>query len=397
MIVLAALVVISTVVVEFAYNAHIAYEVAATERERLKATYLAYSGYQLVRMMLQAERQLRQQFAPLLEQLSGGGGISSDPFCKLFPVSSGLVQGLSSGLLTGEGSPGGETAPEEAEEAEKAEKAEKEDLFNLGGDFEAQCDTEERKINLNAFWQPPDRMAIYDQQRNLLTTFLLQKSFESLFHERRDEALKVVQAIADWIDPDERVTDASGLGGGYEDSEYASLPYKPKNGKLVTTQEILLVPGVGDDLYNRLAPNVTVYGDDRINLCQADEAMTRSFLVHYAETTPGAARLDRDDETRLNAVRDAILEVCAQPNPQPQQIANLIASQLGGGTAAGGRTTGTEGQPTPLANRISTTNRFYSIDAKGIVGEIKVTLKAVLDTGTGGDPNSWKLLYFLVK
>ena len=47
MLVLGSLLIISTIVVEFAYNAHIAYDVAASQRDRLRAEYLAQSALNL--------------------------------------------------------------------------------------------------------------------------------------------------------------------------------------------------------------------------------------------------------------------------------------------------------------------------------------------------------------
>lgn len=386
--VLASLLVISTVIVEFAYNAHISYEIAATQRDRLKALYLARSALNLVRLELGAEKRLRQQFADVIKQMAGSE-FSSGPFCKLFPLSTGLIEGLSSGSLTG---PTEEeaTVEEEQEKGENPPEEEKKDLLNLGGDFEGSCDSEEGKINLNIFYTlptpageegapPPAKALSPAEQKGLLYALLSQKQFDTIFEDRRDDRQKVVNAIIDWVDLDDRMTEASGMGGGYEESEYSGVSYKPKNGKYGTKAELLLIPGLGDDLFKLLEPNVTVYGDNRINFCQASEETVRAFL----DQAKGSGSSGGDDSKSLEPFFDSLKEICSDPNVQPTQVANLIGSYTGGNSS-------------DLASKITTTNRFYTIDAVGESGGHKIRIHVVLDT-QNQNPNLWKTLYFRVE
>ena len=426
MLVLGSLLIISTIVVEFAYNAHIAYDVAATQRDRLRAEYLAQSAANLTRLALRSERELRTRFASLLSQL-GSSEVTSDPFCKLFPISTGILQGIGQGSLPGLTNAEGETENESGEKPPEEnppvdETEEQPDLMNLGGDFMGSCDTEERKINLNAFAQPllPEGgpsapTASYEDQKNLLYTLLTQPEFEKLFEGKREKIRDVVNAIADWADADDQINEALGIAGGYEESLYGDLDYKPKNGRYLSPQELLLVPGVGDDLFRLLEPHVTVYGDNKINLCQGDEALIRAFLIHYSQTTPGASPLNPEDERTMGAVLESVRLACQQQNPQPMQVAQAISSVLGGspGSAATARRSARSprrgepsepsdeaGSPAPaatgasgLVSRISTQNRFYRIQAVGTVGETEVRILTVIDTQTV-DPNLWKTLYF---
>ncbi|OGX07474.1 MAG: hypothetical protein A2Z88_07215 [Omnitrophica WOR_2 bacterium GWA2_47_8] len=50
-----------------------------------------------------------------------------------------------------------------------------------------------------------------------------------------------------------------------EDS-YGRLNYPPKKGRFETLDEILLVEGMSADLYERLIPFVTIYGDGKVNI-----------------------------------------------------------------------------------------------------------------------------------
>lgn len=383
MMVLAAVAVASTLVVEFAYNAHIFYAVAASQRDQLKAEYLARSAIGLVRLELQSEQQLRRQFASLLAALPVGE-VSAAPFCKMIPLSSGLIMEMASGGLAEVGTP--------AEEKPKPEEG-AEDPFHLGGDFEGSCDTEEGKINLNAFWWMPGvsdspvtaaDAALAEDRKAFLMTLMTGKPFEPIFEGRRDDIRKIVNAIADWADPDDRINEAPGVQGGYEDSEYSGLSYKPKNGKYTSTAELLLIPGVGDRLYRLLEPNVTVYGDTRTNLCQASDDTIVAFVAQYASQAIGGGGFNPDDEAQKETLLDSVRQACAQPNPTPTQVAASITSVIGGSTGSAG--------DSGLASKITTTNRFYTLKGVGEAGDVRVRIIEVIDTQ--GRPNSWKTLYF---
>jgi type II secretory pathway component PulK len=401
MLVLGSLLVLSTIAVEFAYNTHVSYEVAASERDRLQAYYLARSALNLIRLELKTERQLRTTYAGLLKNLTGTG-VTSDPLCKQIPFSTEFLKGLASGALLG----GGETAEEGKKEEEKKEEggektppqegeavAGAEEFLDFTGDFDVTCDTEERKINLNVFRADPipegatgttGTSSLYDAQKDMLFALLSQKEFEPIFEGKPDEIRKVVNAIADWADRDDRINEAPGVAGGSEDSEYSGYRYKVKNGKYATVAEILLVAGVGDDLYQKLAPQITVYGDNKINLCQASPELVRAFVFRISQSTPGVAPIAKDDEEKLNAAVDQILFACGDPAPTPANVANAIATALGASSIPG------------LDKQITTTNRFFRIEATGRVNESRVRVAAVLDTA-GANPNLWKTLYYRVE
>ena len=266
-----------------------------------------------------------------------------------------------------------------------------EEFLDFGGDFEVVCDTEERKINLNVFRTSPlpaagtagGVLSLYDDQKNMLFALLSQKEFDPIFGGKPDEIRKAVNAIADWADRDDRINESPGVSGGSEDSEYTGT-YKVKNGKYATPAELLLVAGVGDDLYQKLSPQVTVYGDNKINLCQASDELVRAFAFRYSQSTPGITPISRDDEDKLNTIVEAVRMACSDPAPTPANVAGAITTAMGATGAAG------------LDKQITTTNRFYRVEATGQVQESRVKITAVLDTAPT-NPNLWKTLYFRVE
>ncbi len=369
MLVLSSVLILTTIVVEFAFNSHVSYELASSERDRLKAYYLARSGLNLARLELKLEKDLRVRFASLLQNLPGNS-VPSDPLCKQVPLSTGLLKGISSGEIT---------------ESAKS-------FLNFDGDFDVSCDTEERKVNLNVFRTDPgtsstsDTLSLYDSQKSLLFSLLSGKEFEAIFKGKPDEIRKVVNAIADWADRDDRINEAPGISGGSEEALYMGpdYHYKPKNGKYTSVAELLLVAGVGDDIYKKLSPQITIYGDHRIHICQASEELVKAFISRFAMTSLGIAPISPTDNSKWTAIRKTIHLACNQASPQITSIANAIGGFLGLSDSRG------------LASQITTTNRFYRIEANGSVNDSKVRLTTVIDAGQAS-PNLWKTLYFRVE
>lgn len=126
---------------------------------------------------------------------------------------------------------------------------------------------EARKINLNR----ADR-------------FLLLRMFSSAGAE--DEAAAELAAqVVDYRDADDAVTAVAGAGGS-EESRYraAELGYGPKNSDLEFVSELLRIPGMTEELYARIRPFVTVYGDGAVNLNTAPREVLALIDLHPALT-----------------------------------------------------------------------------------------------------------------
>ncbi len=408
-LVLGILVILSALVVEMAEQAHISYELVSTERDRLKAFYLARSAIQMVRLEVKIEKQLRSQFANLLQNLQGAG-VVSDPLCKQIPLSTGLLKGLAQGGLTASADKKPdkkETKPAKEEKIGEPSESAKE-FLQFDGDFDVVCDTEERKINVNLFRSgavleggettglasetPPqgilsgDRGSLYENQKQLLTALLNQSEFDSFFEGKRDLIKKIVNSIADWVDPDDRINEAPGIAGGSEQSEYPSTSsYKVKNGKYTSLAELLLLPEMTDDLFQKLAPHLTLYGEAQINVCQAEDTLLKAFVIRTLQTVSNLTTPPRMDESRWQSLLTAVHLACNQPSPQVTQIAQAISGSLG--------LTGDAN----LARQITTSNRFYRFEATGVVGDSQVKIRQVIDTGGGQFPGAWKTLYFQIE
>jgi len=107
---------------------------------------------------------------------------------------------------------------------------------------------EERKININK--------AEMDTLERLLRIVLELSEMQ---------AQEIAASIIDWRDGD------SGLSipqGSAEDSyyRYISTPYEAKDSDFEVLEEVLLVKGMDEDIFERLKNFITIYGDGKINV-----------------------------------------------------------------------------------------------------------------------------------
>jgi len=105
---------------------------------------------------------------------------------------------------------------------------------------------EERKININT----ADRWTLI-------------RLIQQVAALDEDKAKGIAEAIIDWREIGE--TRATGF---YSDDYYSNLqyPYKPKNMDFEVIDELLLVRGIDEDVYERLRPFVTIYGNGQVNI-----------------------------------------------------------------------------------------------------------------------------------
>lgn len=90
---------------------------------------------------------------------------------------------------------------------------------------------------------------------------------------------ELVNNIADWVDSDQESLN----GGGAENSYYTELqnPFIPPNRPFKTMEELHMVSGMTDDIYEILKKEITLYGIKAININQASQDVLRSLFSEY--------------------------------------------------------------------------------------------------------------------
>jgi general secretion pathway protein K len=136
----------------------------------------------------------------------------------------------------------------------------------------------------------------YDEdQKQLLKRFLSSQEFDL----EPDDVDDIMDAIRDWIDPDDYQTDF-----GAENSYYQSLEpsYSCRNGRFKELEELLLVKGITKELFYGtmekpgISNYLSIYGDGRININTADPLVLASLSDEIDEERAQEMVAYREDE-----------------------------------------------------------------------------------------------------
>jgi general secretion pathway protein K len=449
MLVLSAIVVLTTMVVEFAYNTNVDYHLAQNERDRLKAYYLAKSGYNFMILELKFDKQFKSmiQSQNLAQYL---GGAMQMPLCQQFPLSTALIRSVFTGGMAGlfpqgevqnpkeEG--GDEAAAEEAAAAggeelkDKIEDLKKdvsvsqeknaEEFLKFDGDFDGECEDESTKIDLNSFADlsktqaSTDQLSPFDQYKQFLLNLLAKSQYELLFEASDVKPSDVVDNIADWEDPDVEANRLKGGTVGAERTQYDRMhvPYAVRNRKLLTLLEAYLIDGVVDTWFSELEHLFTVYGDGKINVCTASPDVVESLITRYVTSTPNLPPVRLNDREEMDKLVKSVADGCAmggEGDELNQNIQKSLNQALGveeegqGEGAEGGEQPGRgrrgerQGQerrgaaPTGFAAYIGQGGTFYTLKLTGQYMDSMVRIRTVVDV-RNNDPKKWRLLYWRV-
>jgi len=396
MMVLSAIMLLSMIILEFVYSSNVNYQIANNEKERLQAYYLAQSALNLMKIEMKIDKQVKSAIAssPIASQINID---LSQPMCQQFPFSTGLLRAFFIGgvIPSGEGGGNEEGAKEEGGEGKgksvtfmDSEKAQ--EFLAFDGDFEGSCTPEEGKFNLNYFaaldpaQQTLSGSSQYDTYKKILTGVLKNEKYKKLFD--KPEAIdSIVQNIADWVDKNDQINELGNVTKGLETSVYKETGrQQPRNSKMLSLAEAYLVEGVDDKWFLPLEDMFTIYGDSKINVCQADDEVVWALILAYASQNPNAVPINPKNPDAKKNLLDVVKDSCAGAQPQASKIAQDLDTALGI-TGGGGS----------FASLITTESRFYSLKLTGQVGDTVVNIKTVLDI-KDTDPKKWKLLYYKV-
>lgn len=149
-----------------------------------------------------------------------------------------------------------------------------------GGDVTGSVEDLEGRFNLN-------NLVTAQGTKNVFAFAWFQRLLQNLQLEPKWASL-----MLDWIDPDNNPDGADGA----EDSVYLGLtpPYRPPNRPIVTTSELLSLPGFGADRYRRLQPYVAALPiGTPLNVCTASGVVLTSL-------SPGLQSLSQDPKLLAN-------------------------------------------------------------------------------------------------
>jgi len=160
--------------------------------------------------------------------------------------------------------------------------------------FSSKIASETGKIDINDLASPSEGIRNKTRQQIL-------DLFESKLREQNDWSKKyynyrfedLVSHITDWID-----ADRTALLGGDESSYYRDLPsslYIPPNQPFKTMEELHMVKGMEDEIYDVLAPAITLYGGKGINVNYADKDLLMAIDAQITEEVAAEILKRRED------------------------------------------------------------------------------------------------------
>jgi general secretion pathway protein K len=139
---------------------------------------------------------------------------------------------------------------------------------------------------------------------------LARRQFERLLNNLElDPAL--AGAVVDWLDPDTELR----FPTGGEDVVYTSLdpPYRTANSMITSTSELLAVAGFDKEIYQRLAPYITVLPrGTKLNVNTASDVVLASLSDDLDPSTAAALVEERDNAEFLDI--DATFEGLLDPD-----------------------------------------------------------------------------------
>jgi hypothetical protein len=286
------------------------------------------------------------------------------------------------------------------------------EFLNVDGDFDGECSDEGKKINLNAFaqWKPDqpvtEGLNDFDKFKAYLIQFLKNPRYEDAFEKADVRPEDIVRNIADWVDTNERINELGGVMGAPEDSVYTGrdTAYPLKNYKFTTPQEIYLVEGVTDDWFAGLENRFTIYGDEKVDVCSADEDVIISLIRRYVESKEEPPAIDFNNPEVTTALATAVSDGCSMGgtgNQLATNVATAVDNKINEITGAVTEeqtrptqsTTAAASTPTGFGAFVATERRFFALKMTGRSADTTVTIRAVLDV-KDNDPKKWKLLYW---
>lgn len=389
LMVITTIAILTSVVVEFAYNTHVDLRLAANARDALRAQYLARSATNFARLVLSWQGQVNQA----AEAMSALGMGQNFQLWRVLPMDSSAINGFME-AVRGESEDDEEIplAPLSPQPGELVPAANLSPFGSYQGAFSADIEDEEAKINVNKLNNPGaggnfTAMALLQLFSDERWEFLFE---EENLHDERVTPEELLIRLRDWIDENEveQGLDPT-LPTSYfvdtasdEERNYVRYPqrYKPKNNLFDTMDELHLVSGMSDRLMTAFGDHLTVYPDinAKISLDTNDPLQLLNLLrmmavdpQHMAFTNPHTV------EAMLN---ELMLQKSMNPfgPPSAQQFAAVLAMH------------GLEARQDILDTEFGTSSETFLIRATGQVGDVSQTLVTVvrLDDGLG------KVLYF---
>lgn len=283
MLAVACMVMITFIAMEVIYDSRVEYEVNSQSLNRIKAYYAAKSGMQLSLLRIKTYQTVQSQYGSML----GSNAKMLDQIWQ-FPMAWPLP------------------IPAELNAIDKDafKKLTKESTMDAA--YMTTIEDEGSKIDLNDLMSPSKTLAKITRQQ-LLNIFEQKKLEDEKFARDHGNTRfeEIVNSITDWMS-----YKSASDNGGDKRSAYSSLnsdtesDYFPPNRPFRTIAEMHLVPGMTDELFDLIAPRVTLNGMKGINPNLATKEVLKSLDAGMTDEVVNEIVKRRDDKDEGGPFKD---------------------------------------------------------------------------------------------
>lgn len=283
MIVTACIMFIMYFAMELISESRIEYEVNAQGLNRIKAYYAAKSGLQLSLLRIKIYQQAQSKFGA---QLGGNSSLLNQiwqfPFAWPLPI------------------------PDELNAVDKDSFKKLVKESSMDASYIVTIEDEGSRIDLNDL--NSTSKVLRETTKNQLLNIFSQKMKEDEEFARTHSNVRfdeLVNSIADWTSDK-----ATSPNGGDKRAAYAKLnsdsqsDYYPPNRGFRSIAELHFIPGMTDELYDIIAPRVTIYGMKGINPNIATKDVLKSLDAGMTQEAVDAIVKRRDDKEEGGPFKD---------------------------------------------------------------------------------------------
>lgn len=376
---LMAMMILTVLVTDMRFAAQVRFLGASHTRDEAVALGLANSGISIYRLILLADRQMSNN--TMIRTMLMGRTLSD-----ILPM-------INTGLLRMVFADGGDVETEDVEaykqtgevsdevrekSIEASSKFGSTSFLDIPGEFSASITGEDCRLNLNTLSSHTTAQSIQELPvAQLLYRIMSTEENMDWLRERNLDPWDLIANVVDWVDADNTV--ASGKGG-YEDDFYSRLPspYLAKNAPFDTKEELRLVEGWQDEVYDRFADQLSIWGSQKININCADTKMVQAMIQS------GSTRVISDSE--MTRIMDEL---------NNYRLATYF--QKASDACTWFKNEVPDMDSTNFCKSISTTTKVFSIESTGIVGDTSVTVHTVISYDSTTGSKEGKFLYWRIQ
>lgn len=174
------------------------------------------------------------------------------------------------------------------------------------------------------------RFGVIDEERKININVAKEEELRRLFHILLGidevEAQNLSASIIDWRDGDSELSIPLGSA---EDSYYRGLqyPYEAKDARFEVLEELILVKGVSDKIFEKIKDYITIYGEGRVNINTASREVLLALGL-TREITDKVMAFRKGEDDIVGSVDDNVFDSTTNLASRLNQFYKLSETEI---------------------------------------------------------------------